>query len=176
MPFSQDYFALFGLPVDFTVNRVELDGAFRQLQQRYHPDRAAAGSDADVRLAVQQAAAINQAYTTLKSPLLRAHYLLELAGVEGDSESRVTRDGLFLMEQIALRERIEELDEHPQPFDELEQLRSTVEVKFVDCEEQFAHHYQAGDYLRAQDAVAKLQFFAKLLEQLDELEQDLEDR
>ena len=176
MPLSKDYFALFGLPVSYDVNRRELDAAFRALQQRYPPDRAAAGSDAEVREAVQQAAFINQAYSALKSPLARAQYLLELAGVEADYESQVTRDGLFLMEQIALRERMEELFEHPQPFDELEQLRSSVEVKFVECEESFTQALTDEDFQRAVDAVAKLQFFAKLLDQLDELEQDLEDR
>jgi len=175
MPLSQNYFALFGLPVDFAVERRALDTSYRELQQRYHPDRAAAGSDSEVRLAVQQAAAINQAYSTLKSPLLRAQYLLELAGVDANQESHITRDGMFLMEQIELRERMEEIADHPQPFDELESLRSAAEVKFVGCEERFVVDYAAGDHQRAIDAVAKLQFFSKLLDQLDELEQDLEE-
>jgi len=48
------------------------------LQQEFHPDRFASKGDVDKRLAVQTASLINQAYDTLKSPLKRAQYLLEL--------------------------------------------------------------------------------------------------
>src|SRR5690606_15056315 len=77
--FSRSHFDLFAQPEMFTIDRAALDARYRELQAQYHPDRYASGSDAEKRLALQVATHINEAYQTLKSPLSRARYLLQLA-------------------------------------------------------------------------------------------------
>jgi DnaJ-domain-containing protein 1 len=52
-----------------------------------HPDRHAHLPETERRLSMQWATQVNEAYRTLKKPLLRAHYLLRLAGAETDHES-----------------------------------------------------------------------------------------
>ena len=54
---------------------------FRRLQQELHPDRFAGASDHEQRVAVQYSGLVNQAYTTLRHPLPRALYLLQLRGM-----------------------------------------------------------------------------------------------
>ncbi len=72
-----------------------------------HPDRFAAASPAERRVAMQWAARANEAYQTqLRDPLLRARYLCEQAGVAITScmplESNTSMDPAFLLQQMQL--------------------------------------------------------------------------
>jgi len=80
-----NHFALFQMPVSFDIDIGQLDAAFRELQGRVHPDRFAAASDAEKRVAMQWATRANEAYQTLKNPLKRAAYLCELNGEHRDA-------------------------------------------------------------------------------------------
>ena len=85
--FSQDYFALFGLKRAYRIDATQLDQAYHEMQGKVHPDRHAHLPETERRLSMQWATQVNEAYRTLKKPLLRAHYLLRLAGAETDHES-----------------------------------------------------------------------------------------
>src|SRR5438046_1781371 len=63
--FSQNYFALFGLLPRYRFDPEKLDAAYRALQRAVHPDRYAAGDDAERRLALQSSARVNEAYRAL---------------------------------------------------------------------------------------------------------------
>ena len=54
--------------------------AYRDIQGQVHPDRFAHAGEAERRLSMQWATHANEAYQTLKNPLERAQYLLQLAG------------------------------------------------------------------------------------------------
>ena len=79
---KQDYFALFGLTPAFRIDEERLEQAYLDLQGRVHPDRFAHLSDAEKRQSMQWATHVNEAFRTLKGPLTRGHYLLELRGVD----------------------------------------------------------------------------------------------
>jgi molecular chaperone HscB len=70
-----DYFTLFGLPARYQLDTQALSLRFQDLQRQYHPDKFASGSQAEQLAAVQQSATINQAWQTLRHPLMRAEYL-----------------------------------------------------------------------------------------------------
>ena len=72
------------------VDIEQLDIKFRALQKALHPDRYANKNDFEKRLAVQTAATINQAYETIKNPLSRAQYLLELVDLDASQETHQT--------------------------------------------------------------------------------------
>ena len=95
MALSLDYFALFGLPCAFEIDAALLADRYRGLQQNVHPDRHVGATDHEQRLAMQYTTFVNEAYTTLKSPLSRAIYLLELAGSR--IEENPSLDPGFLM-------------------------------------------------------------------------------
>ena len=105
--FAANHFELLGLPVRFAIDRSRLDAAWRELQARVHPDRFAAGSDAERRVAMQWASRVNEAYRVLRSPLQRARYLCELAGFDVQAESNTAMAPEFLMQQMAWRESLE---------------------------------------------------------------------
>lgn len=69
-----DYFTLFGLPARYQLDTQALSLRFQDLQRQYHPDKFASGSQAEQLAAVQQSATINQAWQTLRHPLMRAEY------------------------------------------------------------------------------------------------------
>jgi len=75
---STNYFELFGLPRSFAIDLDRLDGDYRALQSRFHPDRFASASDADRRRSLEISTHINSAYLTLRRSLSRARYLLTL--------------------------------------------------------------------------------------------------
>jgi molecular chaperone HscB len=75
---KQDFFALFGLPTGFPIDMDRLEQAYLDIQGRVHPDRFAHLPDLDKRLSMQWATHANEAFRTLKSPLARGQYLLEL--------------------------------------------------------------------------------------------------
>ena len=77
---AKDYFALLDLPRRQHLDREDLERRYHEVQAQVHPDKHAHLSDQQKRLAMQWATRANEAYLTLKSPLKRAHYLLQLAG------------------------------------------------------------------------------------------------
>lgn len=104
-----NHFELFRLPCQFELDGSSLSSHFRELQRRFHPDKFASASERDRLLAVQNAAQINDAYQTLRDPLRRAQYLLFLHGIDSHDEQQTIQDGAFLIEQMALREELEEI-------------------------------------------------------------------
>ena len=107
MNLSQNHFELFGMPVGFAVDAAALDSRYRELQREVHPDRFAAASQAEQRVSMQFATRVNEAYQTLKSPLRRAGYLLELHGVDPEFETNTAMPVEFLGGQMELREALD---------------------------------------------------------------------
>ena len=110
-----NHFELFGLPSQFKLDGGLLSSQFRELQKRFHPDNFATASERDRLMAVQQAAQINDAYQVLKQPISRAEYLLAENGVEIRGEQQTMQDPMFLMEQMELREELEDIADSSDP-------------------------------------------------------------
>jgi molecular chaperone HscB len=97
----KNYFELFSLEADFSIDLVALEQIYQTQIARHHPDKFATGSDKEKTLAVQNTSLINSAFDTLKSPLLRATYLLELQGIDAFDEKTCPTQALtFLLYQI----------------------------------------------------------------------------
>ena len=79
---SPCHFALFDLQPDFRLDQQLLSARYRELAKAMHPDRFADGSAQDQRLALEHSASLNEAYQVLRSPALRARYLMALRGHE----------------------------------------------------------------------------------------------
>ncbi|MBT6423117.1 MAG: Fe-S protein assembly co-chaperone HscB, partial [Porticoccaceae bacterium] len=148
---------------------------YRKLQQEFHPDRYATKSDTEKRVAVQAASFINQAFDTLKSPLKRAQYLLTLEDIDIDQETHITSDAGFLMRQIELRETLSEISNKENYWQNIETLRADVESTYYELQAEFKHQYESELFDDAFNAVAKMQFFTKLLLEIGQLEAELED-
>jgi molecular chaperone HscB len=173
--FTSNYFEIFGLPVSYQVDLSLLADRYRSMQRKFHPDRYARKPAQEQRLAVQYAAVINQAHTELSSPLLRAQYLLSLQNMDGDGDVKITRDPQFLMQQIELREKLADLSEANDAFAILDEVAGQAESDYIGLQQVFDQQYSHSDFQGAEETVAKMQFFSKLLNETEQLEQELDD-
>ena len=103
-----DHFARLGLPAALEIDAGALDKAYFAGQRQWHPDRFV-GKPAEERArASVEAAALNDAYRTLKDPLERAIYLAQLKGVELPGDGKTIDDPELLMEVMDAREELHE--------------------------------------------------------------------
>ncbi len=173
---SSNFFALFDLPVSFEVDLNALSARYREAQRAAHPDKFANNaSEAERRLSVQMAARINEAYQVLKDPLSRGRYLLELHGVALD-DADTAFDGAFLMEQMELRERLADVKNSADPVSQLRNIADDIAAHDKSLITQMAdllNEASAESLQQARDVSRKLQFFRRLNEEVDALEDEL---
>jgi molecular chaperone HscB len=175
---STDHFERFGMPRSFDMDLGVLDSRYRELQRTVHPDRFASAGEAERRLSMQQATAINEGYQTLKDPLKRGRYLLELSGYNLGDEPHTTRDTAFLMEQMELRESLGEVRGSSDPFAALENIMQRIASDIVNLQAQLRENFERAsvtDLEAAAAALMKMQFFRRLQEEVMDLEAALED-
>lgn len=98
------YFALLDLEPHFALSMGELDRAYRALASRVHPDRFANGTVAERRDALELTTQANEAYRTLRAPVLRARHLLKLRSIDVDANRAAP--AAFLSAQFEWREKL----------------------------------------------------------------------
>jgi len=107
----QNFFELFDLKKSFNLDENVLLRAYQREISRFHPDKFSTNSESDQLQALQNTALINSAYSTLKSPLNRAEYILNMEGINPFDEMDTSMDSNFLLSQIELREDLEFIKE-----------------------------------------------------------------
>ncbi|MDU9592371.1 MULTISPECIES: co-chaperone HscB [Vibrio] len=168
-----NHFELFGLPSQFKLDGSLLSSQFRELQKRFHPDNFATGSERDRLMAVQKAAQINDAYQVLKKPISRAEYILAEQGVEIRGEQQTMQDPMFLMEQMELREELEEIADSTDPESALFDFDSKVSKMYKQHLASVEQELDDGLWAEAADRVRKLKFIAKLKNEIELVEDKL---
>jgi molecular chaperone HscB len=169
MSLTNNYFELFNLPTSFEVDLEHLAQNYRDLQRVTHPDKFADAPERERVLALQQTAHINTAYQTLKQPLSRAQYLLELLDKQATVEPEKQLDSEFLMEQIELRESLIEIKQ----LEVLTRFLTQIEQKIQQLIATLTTHFEQMNYVIARDTVKKLQFLDKLHREIMLLEEQL---
>jgi len=161
-----DHFALFALPARFALDEAALESAHKAVQSQVHPDRFASGTAAERRVAMQWAARANEAYRTLKSPLARAAYLCESAGVKIDAERNTAMPGSFLAQQMEWREALEDASRKGDAArlvalaDETAVERNRMVIEIASAID------QRSDYAAAARLVRQLMFIEKFGEEI----------
>ncbi|KAK6840376.1 Co-chaperone Hsc20 [Apiospora arundinis] len=147
----------------FAVDTSTLRREFLRLQAKAHPDmhpqhhknRAEAAS-----------ARINEAFKTLTNPLLRAQYLLELAGRADNAssdESAKVEDPELLMEVLEARELIEEAGSE----EELKPLHEENAARERRSEEVLARCFAEGDLEGAAHEAVRLRYWVNIRESIE---------
>lgn len=169
------YFELFDLPIQFEVDTQLLVERFRTIQKQVHPDKFANASEQQKLLAVQQASEINDAYETLKAPLTRAEYMVAEHGFDVRHEQETIKDGMFLMQQMELREELEDAEGASDPEAALDDFFDDVKRLIQEYTDEFVQRFEAEQFAEAAMAVKKLRFMYKLKDEGQALEDKLLD-
>lgn len=175
--FSKNHFELFGFPVSYVVDTSALAERYRELQKVVHPDRYANASDQEKRLSLQHATLVNEAFNTLKDPLLRAKYLLHLHGVDTDG-NETTSDPAFLMQQMEMREYLAAIPTKDDPLSSLDNLMGEIRGMIKNQVAQLTMQFEDAtpDQLTsARESISKMQFLNKLQSEAEAVEADLEE-
>jgi molecular chaperone HscB len=89
---SADYFTFFSLPPKLRIDTSALEKAFYTLSRKLHPDRFASKPLAEQEAALAESSQLNDAYRTLKDPILRTQYLLTLEGIQLEEQSKAATE------------------------------------------------------------------------------------
>jgi molecular chaperone HscB len=167
---KQNYFDLFALPKQFRVDQKLLEQHYQKLQRQTHPDRFSGDDEHSRRIAMQAASYVNSAYSTLRDPLKRAVYLLEIDGVDFQSSSRALPAD-FLEEQIELRELLAHVSNDPEALQTLlEEMKAKTKLLY----RKLADHLGVQCHEKSVIDVQELQFFHKIQKQTEEMLFELE--
>jgi molecular chaperone HscB len=135
-----DYFSFLGLPRKLTIAASDLERNFRLLSRQFHPDYFYNATLAERRASLERSSYLNDAYRTLRQPISRIAYLLELEGLGTASTDRghgaAQVPPALLEEVFALNEELDDIRaqrESGAPVgewkDRLERARQPIEEK-----------------------------------------------
>jgi molecular chaperone HscB len=91
-PAATDYFSFFGLPRTLNIDVPALEREFYRLSRKLHPDVYARATVKEQEWSLEKSSQLNDAYRTLKDPILRTQYLLKLEGVQLEEQSKAATD------------------------------------------------------------------------------------
>jgi len=159
-PRAIDHFARLGMKRGFPVDIRDLDRRYFALQRQLHPDRFATRSARERAISQSQAVSLNAAYDALKTPLLRAEYLLALAGKPIGDEKTI-RDPDLLMEQMERRESLEEARDAAG----VETCIGAAVADSMSIEREIADAFAEGDLAVARRATLRLRYLQRLVDE-----------
>jgi molecular chaperone HscB len=127
----QNYFAQFNLPRHLHIDTAALEKAFYAQSRRLHPDRFASRPQSEQEAALAASSQLNDAYRTLKDPIARTEYLLQLEGIQLEEQSRAATDAARASgtekKQVAPSDLLEEAFELNMQLEEMRMARQMGE-------------------------------------------------
>jgi molecular chaperone HscB len=162
---QRDYFGFLGVPRQLNLDPADLEQRFRTLSRQFHPDFFYNAPLAERRASLERSSYLNDAYRTLKQPIARIAYLLELEGVltpadkvEGGAASKLVPPAL-LEEVFALNEELDEVRDlraggasTEEWTARLQRARQPIEEKRAEHERQIAEVSKQWDALLLRSA------------------------
>jgi molecular chaperone HscB len=102
------------MPRKLNLDAAELEQKFRALSRQFHPDYFYNASPAERVASLERSSYLNDAYRTLKQPISRIAYLLEIEGVwtaadKSDGNASKQVPPALLEEVFALNEELDEV-------------------------------------------------------------------
>lgn len=160
-----NFFSLFSLPEEFNISRETLDSTYRSLQRQAHPDLHAMATAHQQEEAAEHSALINRAYATLKSPLERAKYVLQLNGCgESHGGEATTNDPELLLSVLEARELVEEIGDPEQ----LHHMQADNLKKQEECIQALTSAFQRRDWSKAMELTTQLRYATRIGEAISQ--------
>lgn len=146
-----DYFSFMGLPRKLNVDAARLEQNFRTLSRQFHPDYFYNAPPSERRASLERSSYLNDAYRTLKQPVARIGYLLELEGFGTAGPDQAKQVPPTLLEEVfALNEELDEVRALRASGAPVEQWKGRVERARRPIEAKRAGHEERLQQLSAQ--------------------------
>ncbi len=155
-----DYFAFMSVPRRLTFDGAALEQRFRSLSRQFHPDFFYNATLAERRASLERSSYLNDAYRTLKQPVARVVYLLELEGTltaadRADPGASTHVPPELLEEVFALNEELDEVRDLRASGAPAAEWQARLQQAAAPIEEKRAEHERQLEELSARwDAVA----------------------
>lgn len=159
---SINFFTLLQLPEAFDIDLETLHQNYQSIQKDIHPDRFATFDDEAKLESIKKTAQVNDAYQTLKSPIRRAEYLLQLKGINIHDEKYTAVPQDFLMQQMEWRE---ELETHKLNKVALQKLAQDIQKNKNDMMNQLPSFFDDKNHLNDAIRVTRELNFIEKIEQ-----------
>ena len=164
-----DLFAVLGLPRRLTIDAGELERRYVEAARAVHPDRHQTSGSAAREASLATSTAVNRAYRTLRDPVARGRYWLELHG------TRLAENGAKVPPEIAAevfetQEKLAELQAGEPVREEVVTLRDGLGDRLADLREQLEARFgdePSLDELRRR--LAEIAYLQTLHGDLDEV-------
>ena len=143
LPRHTDYYGFLGLPRQLNLDVDDLERRFRGLSRQFHPDYFYNATPGERRASLERSSYLNDAYRTLRNPVARIEYLLQIEGLAPKSAEEASRQvpPALLEEVFALNEELDEIRELRESGvpgaawqARLERARQPIEAKRVEHE------------------------------------------
>lgn len=105
-----DHWAVLGLERRLSLDQDELERRFHDLNRRFHPDYFRLRSPEEQAISLENSAAVNAAYRTLRDPVGRVEYLLEQEGMALGTAGQGRPPADLFEEIMELQEARQELE------------------------------------------------------------------
>ncbi|KAG0355185.1 hypothetical protein BG005_005897 [Podila minutissima] len=154
-----NYFEVLGLSPEptFDIDVKDLRNKFFKIQQQVHPDSYSQNTNGDQVYAQQQSTLANKAYATLKEPLSRANYLLDLSHAP-IHESESLDNPELLMEVMEARELLEDA----QTEAEVQDLKDVNDARVLETCQGLSDAFKERDLETAKELAIKLQYWIRI--------------
>ena len=143
-----DHFAVLGVPRRLDLDLADLERRYHAAARLVHPDRHHTAGPAEQARSVAESAALNRAYRTLRDPVARGRYWLELHGDPlGADNNRVPPELAVLVFEV--QEQLAELRAGQGAAAVVAASRAALAERLAasiaDLEHQYAAHATAHD-------------------------------
>ena len=179
-----DYFTCLGLPRLLTIDSEQLEEKYYEMSRSFHPDYFQRKTEVEQEISLRNSALLNTAYRTLKDPVRRAEYLVQLEA--GNAKDIRNSPPAELFEEIlALQEDLEEFESLTQDQDstQREELRRKItddrtmlEQRQKDMEQRLTSLFTTWDKLQAREDHDKSSLKEHKLKILQEMREILSNR
>lgn len=149
-PPGADHWGVLGLPRRLILEGADLERRFHGLNRRFHPDYFRLRPPGEQAISLENSAAVNAAYRTLRDPVSRVEYLLELEGMALGTAGQARPPADLFEEIMELQEARQELeaatpDQAPEMRARLEAARSELETRRARTESDLVTLFPAWD-------------------------------
>jgi len=169
-----DYFAIFGLPRKLWIEMSALEQKFLQMSWKLHPDNFVNATEQERELSLKRSSELNDAYRTLRDPVVRVEYLLGLEGERKEGEKKQQAPPELLEEVFELNESLDELRKAKASGGHVAALKSRLESaeksfqeKLGEVDAQLQDAAREWDAVLNGDAPARKKIMARLNELLN---------